>query len=79
MKIDPNTDTRLTEPERALYTRIYPLIAEIEHELDVSITMLVACNMVRRAISEGHDIDWILTELRANAVHQAEYNTRSEH
>jgi hypothetical protein len=79
LKLDPNTDPRLTKPERALYGRIYPLIEEIEAELEVSISRLVAVNMVRRAVTEGADIDDLLAELLAHGQHQAEHNASKRH
>jgi len=77
--LDPYKDPRLTPAERALYGRIYPLIKEIEAELDVSISRLVAVNMVRRAVTEGADIENLLAELRAHGQHQAEHNAKQRH
>ena len=72
--LDPYADDRLTPVERDLYGKVYPLIREIEAEHSVSISRLVAVNMVRRAVSEGHNIEEMLSELAAHAQHQAEHN-----
>jgi hypothetical protein len=47
---DPNTDERLTEPERAMYSRIYPLLVEIEKELEAHTSRLLAITMTRCAL-----------------------------
>jgi hypothetical protein len=79
MKLDPATDPRLTEPERALYTRVYPLVAEIEAELDVAMSKLVAFNFLRRAVSEGAHPPELIAEASTHIRGQDEYNKRIEH
>jgi hypothetical protein len=79
MRPDPNLDERLTPAEKALYSRIYPLIKEIEDDLGVSISRLVAVNMVRRAVTQGSDLDEVIKELRLHGEHQAAYNAAHHH
>ena len=76
-QLDPATDPRLTPVERDLYTRIYPLIHQIEAEHDVYISRLVAVNMVRRAVTQGADVDELIDEMRSHAEQQAAYNRRT--
>ena len=76
--LDPNTDPRLTPAERALYSKIYPLLEELEAELNVSLSRLVAVNMARRAVTEGADIDDLTAELRTHMQHQAEHNAANK-
>ena len=76
--LDPNTDPRLTPAERALYSKIYPLLEELEAELNVSLSRLVAVNMVRRAVTNGADVDELLAELRLHGRHQAEHNAANK-
>ena len=76
-KLDPTTDPRLNPAEQALYSRVYPLLLQIEEELQTDITRLTAVNMVRRAVSRGANADDLLEELRAHAEHQTLYNHRT--
>jgi hypothetical protein len=75
-RLDPTTDKRLAPQDRAVYARIYPLIQDIENELGMDITRLIAVNLVRRAVTRGADIEDLLEELRLHATHQVEYNAQ---
>ena len=73
-ELDPTTDPRLTPAERDMYSRVYPLIQQIEDELEVDMSRLVAVNMVRRAVSRGATVEDLVTEVRHHAEHQLNHN-----
>ena len=74
MHRDPMQDDRLSLAEQRMYAEIYPLVKEIEDDLGVSISRLVAVNMVRRAVTQGADLDEVIKELQLHGEHQAAYN-----
>lgn len=77
MHRDPYQDDRLNDGEKALYGEIYPAISAAEERLQADLGRLILCNIVRRLVTRGADIDELLEEARYHAEHQAAFNART--
>ena len=69
----------LTPVEEAIYGRVYPLIGEIESELNQGIALVLWINLTRMLASRGVDKEQLSVLLEEHYDHQLKFNVSAAH
>jgi hypothetical protein len=69
----------LSEGERAVFHRVFPLLDEITQDLNVHVDFLTFCGVARRLASRGYELEKLQNALREHYEHQTQYLTKRKH